>query len=76
MKITIFVVMFLFIGAFFIVSQEKLALKNKENLSTFYSSYIAWLDSIFNNAKTATGYIIKLEWLPNSTDTEDSSSSK
>ncbi len=64
MKILIFIIMLLLIGAFFIISQNNLALNNSENIKTFFSSYNNWINNLIGNVGELTGYIVKLEWLP------------
>ena len=59
-----FVILFLFIGAFFIVSNERIQLNSSENVSLFLDKYGHWVDKLFDNSKTAVGYVIKMEWLP------------
>lgn len=56
--------LFLLIGAFFIISENNLVLKKQENIDTFYELYFSWLSRIFDNSKEITGDIIKLDWLP------------
>ena len=56
--------MFLLLGAFFIITSENLALKNKDNFEQFSSLYYSWFDNLFENGKTLTGYIIDSKWLP------------
>lgn len=64
MKILILVVMFLCIGAFFIISQNNLALDSSENADKFISLYKTWLEKTFENLGSLTGYVIKMDWLP------------
>lgn len=59
-----FVIMFLFIGAFFMISQNNLALNSSENIDKFASAYVAWFNRIFENAGDLTGYVLKMKWLP------------
>jgi len=66
MKILIVIVMFILIGAFFIISQNNLALKEPENIEKFASLYSGWAINLFDNFGDATGYIIKMDWLPKS----------
>ena len=64
MKIVIFLVMFLLIGAFFIISNNNLHLGNPEQRGVFTKSYFEWFGKIFANSKTVTGYVINMNWLP------------
>ena len=64
MKILMFVILFLLIGAFFIVSNENLALNSKANLDLFFSKYFDWLYELFDNGSRVTGYVVNMGWLP------------
>lgn len=64
MKIIVLVVMFLCIGAFFIISQGNLALNEPGNIDKFVSLYKDWIGKTFGNLGGLTGHIIKMEWLP------------
>lgn len=63
-RTTIFIIKFLLFGALFIVSNDNLYLNNPADFSQFSSTYITWLDLMYSNMKTATGYVIQLEWMP------------
>ena len=65
MKTLMFVILFLLIGAFFIISEENIKLDSKENVYYFFDKYGQWFDRLIANGKTAVGYAIKMEWLPN-----------
>jgi len=62
--------MFLLIGAFFIISQNNLALKETGNLNKFISLYSAWLSRILDNSSNTLGYVIKMDWLPGQNSTK------
>ncbi len=64
MKIIIAIIMFLCIGAFFIISQNTLALIEEKNMSEFVSLYKDWLSRTFNNIGSLTGHIVNMDWLP------------
>ena len=64
MKISVFILMFLFLGAFFIISENSLALKERENLHTFTDLYLDWVGELYENSVTVTGYLVKMDWLP------------
>lgn len=64
MKLLIFVMMFFLIAAFFIISENRLALKDKEARKDFSNHYYSWLNKTFENTKSMTGYVAKLDWLP------------
>ena len=59
-----FIVMFLLIGAFFIISNNNLALSQEGNLPKFFLMYKSWIFSITDNLLKTTGYMIKMDWLP------------
>lgn len=65
MKTLMLAVMFLLIGAFFVISENHLALKENENIGKFFGLYNGWLSQVLDNAKGVTGYIVKMDWLPN-----------
>tara|TARA_Y100000310_G_scaffold288212_1_gene313656 strand:+ start:3203 stop:3424 length:222 start_codon:yes stop_codon:yes gene_type:complete len=68
MKTFLFIVLFLFIGAFFIISNQEIALNSSENVSLFFNEYGEWIDSLFGNGKVVVGYVAKMEWLPGGED--------
>lgn len=56
--------LFLFLGALFIISNGNLHLRDKNEFVKFSGAYYSWLSGLFTNAKQLTGYIAKSEWLP------------
>ena len=60
-----FLIMFLLIGAFFIISNENIKLNSSKNIGEFFSLYGGWVDNLAGNGKTVLGYVVKMEWLPN-----------
>jgi hypothetical protein len=64
MKFLAFLIVFLLIGAFFIISNENLNLDNKNNIDIFLSEYGQWIGKLIDNSRIATGYIVKMGWLP------------
>lgn len=64
MKLISLFMLFLFFSAFFIISNENLALHEKENRVKFAKVYYAWFLDILGNFKSISGYVIKAEWLP------------
>lgn len=67
MKIYMFIIIFLFIGAFFIISENNLPLARDGNLGNFVDLYFSWIGQIFENSGHLVGNVIKLSWLPNQT---------
>jgi len=68
MKVLMFIIMFLFLGAFLIVSNNNLKLNTKENIDLFFSSYFHWFDELTQNTKTLVGNVIKMNWFPENLD--------
>ena len=66
MKTLMFIILFLLIGAFFIISNENIKLDNKENINHFFKLYGKWFDRLTENSGVVLGYVVKMEWLPNS----------
>ncbi|MDD5192241.1 MAG: hypothetical protein PHH54_05885 [Candidatus Nanoarchaeia archaeon] len=66
MKTLMFVVLFLLIGAFFIIANENIKLDSKENVYYLFDKYGQWFDKLIGNGRTAVGYAIKMQWLPES----------
>ena len=64
MKTLMFVILFLLIGAFFIISNENIKLNSRENVNLFFKEYGLWFDKLIGNVKTVVGYVIRNEWLP------------
>jgi hypothetical protein len=59
-----FFIMFLFLGAFFIISNENIRIDNQKDISLFFKEYGQWIDSLIGNGKGVAGYVIKMDWLP------------
>lgn len=64
MKIWIFLIKFLFIGALFIVSNNHLYLSDPTDFDSFVGLFHTWLANIFLHSLQITGYVINSEWLP------------
>lgn len=64
MRLAMFLVKFFFLGAFFIISNQNLALNEKGNFNIFLSSYSGWMEDLFYSGKAITGYVIKVDWMP------------
>jgi hypothetical protein len=63
-KILTFVIVFLVIGAVFIVVNLGLNITNKNDQSVFLGEYGKWIKQSFINAKNVVGYAVKMEWIP------------
>jgi hypothetical protein len=64
MKFYLFLMIFLLVGAFFIISNNNLHMGKQVEMDKFLSLYYSWFGSLFDNAKSLTAYAIKSEWLP------------
>ncbi len=64
MKLTLIFVIFILANAFFIISNENLALKNPSNIAKFSIEYKDWIVKIAGNFKDVTGSVIKHNWIP------------
>ncbi len=64
MKFLIIVILFFVLSALFIISNNKLALYEKENVEKFSELYIDWINQVYENSQTITGYAVKMNWLP------------
>jgi hypothetical protein len=64
MKIVLLIMMFLLVGAFFIISNSNLHLANPEQRGVFTESYYDWFGKIFDNTKSVSGYVVNMDWLP------------
>ena len=59
-------VMFLLIGAFFIISNNELHLSNSEEFYSFGERYYGWFLDLGRNVKGLVGNVVKMDWMPNS----------
>ncbi len=59
-----FLLLFLFVGGLFIISNQNLKLNSQKNLDLFFTEYRVWLNDLVDNTKTVSGFLIKMEWLP------------
>lgn len=66
MKIVLGLLFFLALGAFFIISNNNLALSSAENVPIFKMYYSQWVDSLLSQFKGVTGYVVNSDWLPSS----------
>jgi len=64
MKLILFILMFLIIGALLILSNNNLPLYKDENIAKFKVLYIEWLDNVYKNTWTITGNTINMKWMP------------
>ena len=64
MRVWLFLLFFLCLGAFFIVSNGNFHLVRGEDFVQFGNAYYSWLSSLFSHAQSVVGYAVKSEWLP------------
>lgn len=64
MKVFMFIIMFLLIGAFFIISEENINLNHSEGRAKFFDLYGHWFDKLIDNGGVVSGYVVKMGWLP------------
>ena len=64
MRISLIVLLFLFLSALVIVSNNNLHLKDKGQAKQFASLYYSWLLSTGSKMVKTTGYVVGFEWLP------------
>ena len=59
----VFIMLFLF-SALFIISNNNLAMHKQENALKFSKTYFGWLEEIYSNVVKLSGYVVKLDWVP------------
>ena len=64
MRVIVLILFFLLLGAFFIISENKLVLSKKDSYRNFILLYLEWTKGIADNIREVTGMIVKMEWLP------------
>jgi len=64
MKLQIFIVKLLFLGAFFIISNENLHLLVVSERELFFNIYFGWLADLSAQMIDVTGYVVQFKWLP------------
>jgi len=64
MKIVLFVVIFLLMNAFLIISNNDLKINNTENIKQVFSLYGDWTKKLSENFGQITGNVVELEWAP------------
>ncbi len=64
MKTFMFIVVFLLIGAFFIIANQNIKLNSSENVSLFFNEYAGWWGDLLDNGRAVIGYVVKMGWLP------------
>lgn len=64
MKIFLFIMLFFLASALIIISNNELAFYKTENIQTFSTLYVYWLDNIYSNVQIITANAIGLDWFP------------
>jgi hypothetical protein len=64
MKIAIFIIFFLLVGAFFIISNNNMYMGSSGAFNTFMNSYYGWFFKLAHNAVSVTSYVVNVEWMP------------
>lgn len=64
MKIIMLIIIFLMIGALFIISENNINLREKSARNDFKVLYLSWFNQLFGNTKNIIGYVVKFDWLP------------
>ena len=64
MKTLMVLIFFLLLGAFFVIAENNLHLNKANNIETFLGLYFNWIGELTGNAEIVTGYMAKMEWLP------------
>ncbi len=57
-------IFFLALGAFFVISNENLQLRNEADFMEFGNIFYSWIQSLFSNLISVTGYVTNFDWLP------------
>jgi hypothetical protein len=64
MKFIILLFCFFIISALILISNNNLALIEDDNLKSFASLYVVWVDQVYENLQTITGHATKMNWVP------------
>ena len=68
MRTVLFIIKFLLLGAFFIISNQGLALIDDGQRDMFVNQYQNWISQVFNQVGVLTGYVVNIKWLPDLND--------
>jgi hypothetical protein len=64
MKLRYIILIFLLVGAFFIVKYNNYNIENPDDRASFLKDYGKWLFGVGKSVKNVAGYAIKEQWLP------------
>ena len=59
-----FLIFFLLLGVFFIISEQNIQLNNIDNIKLCFNFYFSWGSELTENGKTVSGYVVGMKWLP------------
>ncbi len=60
------------LGGMLIISNEGIALREDGNMELFGRYYFAWIGSLFDGLGSITGYVVNVDWLPDTNSTGNS----
>ena len=66
MRLLMLLVMFLLMGAFFIVSNNEFHLANSGEFYSFGERYYGWFLDLGKNVAGLVGNVVKMDWMPKS----------
>lgn len=64
MKLYLILVKLFVVSALLIISNNNLALAESSNRVLFWDQYYHWLSTTFDQGIQLTGYVVRSEWLP------------
>lgn len=67
MKLVLILMKIFVIGALLIISNQGLAMSLEENREHFLVEYVSWITHLFEKSMSIASYVIKNEWLPETT---------
>ena len=64
MKVLLILIKIFVIGALLIISNQGLSIDTSENRAIFVHDYSLWVSSLFEKGLSIASYVVKNEWLP------------
>ena len=64
MKLTFILIILLLLSMFFIISENKLALRKEGSFKEITEIYKDWAKKSFKNTEQITGQVVKMNWSP------------
>ena len=61
MRVRVLILVFLLLGAFFIITDHNIHLNKGNEMNKFIGFYYSWFAGLFDNVKGVTGYVIRSE---------------